>query len=1106
MIGKRIDQYEILEEIGSGGMGTVFKARDLSLDRTVAIKILKPDSGSGGSDWVDQLKSEAQAAAKISSPNVVTIHQVGEDSDPPYIVMEYVRGENIRQEIKKRGSFDVPEAARIACQVCDALAAAHREHILHKDIKPENVIISEEGTVKVMDFGIAKAAAPNQSGRDEDVAFMGTAAYMSPEQVLGNPLDERTDLYSLGVVMYELLTGRLPFEGDTVAEILEKKVRETAPLPSDLGFSLPGKLESLVMKAIENDPELRFRSAMELKRALLSCVPAGGDGRPDVGQKDAERIEPPHGRGSRPDLVGRDEIINQLCDSLERTKLGSGAAAVLSGEGGVGKTAILDETESAAERMGFVVLRGRCMYQDMPVPYFPYVSAIRGLLESPSGDSLSRAEMDEIKALIETGVTELRLFVPYLATVLDTDHRRGLEGAGKGTKDADPSKIFAALGRLFKSVWEHRPLLLILDDFQWVDRSSLQFFHYLGRLSRQSKMLMVAAYRPEDLQRDSNGSVHQVCDTLSRMEAEGRLTRMEVERLSKSDTFELLRTALRNTRFTEEFRSALYMETLGNPAFVLECLKSLREDGTIKWLDGHWQCVESIPSIRVPKRARDAIERRLECLGRDERRMLACASVQGCNFTSDALCAAMGMERLELLTVLHELEKSYQLVRFQNGAYTFEHPLLWECAYDSLSQELKQEYHLLIARFLEKGFRPDSASSLFSLANHYFKGGDYEKALPYLEQSVRRAEELHAHTEALAHLEKALEALNHLPSSKERMEQRLRLLEDAGGQAVALGDWRRAIARYEEARGICTGRNDIIEYARFTRLMGRAEFERQNWDEAQSRFTESMSIYAEQNRVEEMGEIYLNLGAVSFELGRLDEVVDLFGKALEIGEALENRSLLARAYNNLGAASNVIGDRHKAIEYYQKCLDNCVAAEDRVGEARAYHNIGLTYSELKNWAEAGNFFMKASLAAEELNNKALHCLSTLALAEAYARLGRLKESEELCDRGLAAVRARDDKLSLADGYKVLGLIRAGEKRYEEAAGFFEKGIEIARGLNNQRQQAEGLRELGLMLKSKGDQRAAAETLAKARDMFKAIKADENAAELESEIDLAESLK
>jgi tetratricopeptide (TPR) repeat protein len=288
--------------------------------------------------------------------------------------------------------------------------------------------------------------------------------------------------------------------------------------------------------------------------------------------------------------------------------------------------------------------------------------------------------------------------------------------------------------------------------------------------------------------------------------------------------------------------------------------------------------------------------------------------------------------------------------------------------------------------------------------------------------------------------------------------------------------------------------------------MGTAQFERQNWDEARSRFTESMSIYAEQGRVEEMGEIYLSLGGVSFELGELDEVVDLFGKALEIGEALENNSLIARACNNLGAASNVIGERPRAIEYYQKCLDNCVALEDRVGEARAYHNIGLTYSELKNWGEAANFFKKASLAAEELNNKALHCLSTLALAEAYARLGRLREGEELCDRGLAGVHAREDKLSLADGYKVLGIVRAKEKRYEEAARFFQQGIEIARGLNSQRQQAEGLRELGLMLKDKGDVRAAAEALTKARDMFKAIRADENAAEVESELDFHESLK
>jgi predicted ATPase len=1105
MIGDRIDQYEILEEIGSGGMGTVYKAQDLTLDRTVAIKILKPDVSSAGVDWVGQLKSEAQAAARISSPNVVTIHQVSEDPDTPYIVMEYVRGRNLRQELKSRGSFDVPDVVRITCQVCDALTAAHREHILHKDIKPENIIISESDVVKVMDFGIAKTSPSGRVRDEEGAGFVGTAAYMSPEQALGSPLDERTDLYSLGAVMYELLTGRLPFEGDSVANLIEKKVRETAPLPSDLGFALPGKLESLVMKALENDPELRFRSAVELKRALLACVPTAVDHQPILEDGDAERGGLSCSSGSRAELVGRDNILGQLTDFLARATLGSGAAVALSGEAGVGKTAVLDMSEKAANRMGFVVLRGRGLYQDMPVPFFPYVSAIRCLFESPPCEAISPADRDEVKGLIEKGITELRLFVPYLATVLDTDRQVPSQKPVEGTRETDPSKIFAALGRLFKRVWERKPLLLILDDFQWVDRSSLQLFHYLGRLSKQSRMLMLAAYRPEELQRACCGSPHPVHDTLSRMETEGKLTHIEVERLSKSDTFELLRTALRNTRFTEEFKSALYMETLGNPAFILECLKSLREDGTVKWLDGLWQCVESIPNIRVPKRARDAIERRLECLGRDERKVLYCASVQGCTFTSDVLGAVLGMERLEVLTFLHELEKGYQIVRFQNGAYTFEHPLLWECAYDALSQELKQEYHLLVAKFLEEHSKPDSASVLFSLANHYFKGGDYERALPYLDASVRRAKELHAHTEALAHLEKALEALGHLPSSPDRTEMRLRLLEDAGAEAAALGDWKRALARYEEARGICTSKSDLLEYARLTRLMGAAQFARQNWDEAQSRFREAMSIYAEQDRVEEMGEIYLNLGGVSFELGGMEEVIDLFGKALEIGEALEDRELIARACNNLGAASNVIGERHRAIEYYQKSLDNCVVLEDRVGETRAYHNIGMTYSELKNWAEAASFFKKASVAAEELNNKALHCVSTLALAEAYVRLGRLRESEELCERGLAGVQAREDKLSLADGYRILGLVRAKEKRYEEAADFFEKGIQIARRVNSQLQQAEGLRELGLMLKEKGDVKGATEALSRAKDIFKAIKADENAVEVDNELNFRESV-
>lgn len=1095
MIGQKIDQYEILEELGSGGMGTVYKARDLSLDRIVAVKVLSDKAGWESGDWAERLKHEAQAAAKISSPNVVTVHQVSEASDPPFIVMEYVEGTNLKRELRNRGAFTVPGAVRIACQVCDALTAAHGANVLHKDIKPENIIISSSGVAKVMDFGIARLPRRGEA-QEEGIGPAGTAAYMSPEQAMGNPLDERTDVYSLGVVMYELLTGRLPHEADTVDDLLDRKIREVAPLPSDLGFSLPGRLESLIMKALENDPELRFSSAFEMKTAILSCVPASFDRTMRTGLEEDGSAQTPGHAVAGLELVGRDEIVSQLADCVESTKVGSGRAVVLSGETGVGKTAILDEVQIQAEKSDVLVLRGRCLYQDMPVPFFPYVTAIRSLLEFSSSDGISRTERENIKGLIEEGVTELRLFLPYLETVLHKSDAERVEVGNDGRGSPDSSRIFAALGRLFSHVAEYHPLLLILDDFQWVDRSSLQLFHYLGCRSRRSKMMLLAAYRPEDLQPEPGRNVHPLLETFSRMNAEGRLIQINVDRLSKSDTSELLRRALRNTRFTEEFKTEIYNHTLGNPVFVLECLKSLREDGTIKWLDGHWQCVESIPSIRVPKRAKDAIERRLECLGREERRLLECAAVQGCNFTSDVLSAVLGLERLEVLTVLNDLQKKYEIVRFRNGAYSFEHPLLWECSYDALAEELRQEYHLLIARFLEGKCKPKSASALFSLANHYYKGCDFEKALPYLEQSVSMAKELHAHSEALVHLEKALEALSHLGSTNETMDKRLALLKDAGAESAAVGDWKRALARYEEARGICTAKGDLVEYAGLTRLMGKAESQRQNWREAQARFSEAMSIYAGSDQIEEMGELYLNLGAVAFELGHMEEVTDLFAKALEIGEALEDKGLITRASNNLGAACNVMGERFRAIEYYQKCLENCAELEDRVGEARAYHNIGLTYAELKNWPESAGFYKKAAALAEAINDKGLHSLAILGLAESYVRLDKLKESEDLCERALAAVRTRDDKLSLSDGYRILGIVRGKQKKYEKAEEFLREGIKIARELSNQRQQAEGWRELGLLFREKGEVEESVEALGKALEMFRGMRADENAAEVE----------
>ncbi len=266
MIG---DRYEILEKIGTGGMSDVYKAKDHKLNRFVAVKVLKQEF-SENANFVSKFRVEAQAAAGLMHPNIVNVYDVGEEQDIYYIVMELVEGITLKKYIEKKARLSVKEAISIAIQVSMGIESAHNNHIIHRDIKPQNIIISKEGKVKVTDFGIAKAATSNTITSN----VMGSVHYTSPEQARGGYSDEKSDIYSLGITMFEMLTGRVPFNGETTVAIAIKHIQEELPSPRDYVPEIPISVEHIVCKCCQKSPDRRYQSMAELivdlKQSLIN--------------------------------------------------------------------------------------------------------------------------------------------------------------------------------------------------------------------------------------------------------------------------------------------------------------------------------------------------------------------------------------------------------------------------------------------------------------------------------------------------------------------------------------------------------------------------------------------------------------------------------------------------------------------------------------------------------------------------------------------------------------------------------------------------------------------------------------------------------------------
>ena len=741
LIGRTLAHYHIVSQLGAGGMGIVYKALDTRLERQVALKVIA-SGDAADDDSRRRFVREARAASQLNHPNIVSIHDVDEQGGLSFLVMELVDGQPLGQLIGQAG-LPVERALHYARQMAGALATAHAAGIVHRDVKPANIMVSDSGRVKILDFGLAKRIdSPTLNGAAATVTrtgiVIGTLAYMSPEHAQGLAIDGRSDVFSFGAVLYEMLAGVRAFGGTTDLSTLTAVLTAVpAPLTSRRS-DLPTDLVQLVDACLQKRPEARPTSDVVVD--ALSRIREADPGvlQPPLASRAGPPLAAPGSRfniAERTVFVGRDAETTELTRLLDRMLTGQGGIVMIGGEPGVGKTRLAHELLRDARQRGCTCLTGHCYEMEGAPPFVPFIElteqAVRAVPEAV------RAAMGDDAPGIAAIVTSLRRTyadIPSLPEVPAGQQRR---------------MIFGAFLEFFQRGTLQAPLVILLDDLHWADESTLQLLQHLAPQLSSMRLLAIATYR--DVGLDATRPFTNMLETLLRQRLAARVP---LRSLTEGDVEQMIAAMSRSTP-PAGLAHAIFDETEGNPFFVEEVYQHLAEEGELFDDDGQWKPNLRIDALDVPEGVRLVIGRRLNRLGEHTRRVLTAAAVIGRTFALDVLKAAAELPEDTVLEAVEEAER-VQLVAPQRGGrearYGFVHELIRATLVSALSLPRRQRLHLKIADAVEQVYASSLDSHASALAHHLYQAGtaaDVERTFRAFMIAGRRALQVGAFEEAL---------------------------------------------------------------------------------------------------------------------------------------------------------------------------------------------------------------------------------------------------------------------------------------------------------------------------------------------------------------------
>jgi len=720
-------RYRVVQELGRGGMGVVYRVVDtLDADRELALKTLK-------AEYLDKpavrwrLREEFRTKASLRHPNTVSVLDYGAlDETTQYLLMEYVEGDSLR-ELIARAPLTAQAATDYLQQLLLALRFIHARHFVHRDVKPENVRITPQGVLKLMDFGLMQQLGRLSSGRLE-----GTVGYIAPEVLHGGVIDEGTDLYAVGCLAFEMLTGRTPFAGEPELTLRGVCARPPPPLAACLP-GVPFSLTAVVERLLQPDPRKRYRTADEV---LDDLAPLSG----------ALSREGPAQRKSylaTSWLVGRGPELQRLKEALAEVAAGAGRSIFIGAPAGVGKSRLAHELVVQAKLDGVLVLQAQCRDGAM-APNEALQQALRSLLAVTPPETMMRLS------------AQLERFGPRLA--------RGFSAPG----DPAPADAMLELQQLvstwLREVSERQPILLHVEDLHWCDAQSLEVFNLCIRTLRTARVFCLATFRS-----DETAAGSAVWLTI----ADGCTQHLSIGSLGPEDTTRLVAAMLPNVQELERLATTLYGATGGNPFFVTEGLRHLIEEGVLSETGGCWRVPPEMAGVPLPDTVEATLRRRLQHLGAQARKVGQVAAIIGQRQEAALLMELCGLPEERLAQGIEELVARPLLTREDAGS-AFPHDRGREGLYADVGEEERSRLHQRCGEALEGDAGERLPAFTNQLAHHFARGLDLDRAFRWCRRAGDEARASGQEGVALAWWERADGFLEQLSmAGKEALQARL---------------------------------------------------------------------------------------------------------------------------------------------------------------------------------------------------------------------------------------------------------------------------------------------------------------------------------------------